>query len=116
MLHTYSDIKRYDLDPVFLFKTAKQVITDLEWRIQQGTETDLVTFVPRVNGHPQAFFEVTVHRGYMVLSCETDDFHIGIIENEMILERFVKALNQHIADAPGDQRKSIKETYNLSFR
>ena len=112
---TYTDIKRYDLDPVLLFRTAKQTLVELSWMIKKETDDVLVADVPKNNFDPAAVITVIVCYGYINLSCKTERLSIGNIENALIVDRFVRSFNQKIASVPLDQQKSIRETHKLSF-
>ena len=113
---TYTDIKRYDLDPALLFKIAKQTLVELCWVIKRESGKILVADLPKTTISPGAVFTVTVLYGYIKLYCKTERLSIGNMENVMIVDRFVKFLDQNIAEVSKDQLKSIKESQNLSFK
>lgn len=113
---SYSDIKRYNLDPAFLFKMAKLVIADMRWLIQREGNSEFSAAVPKVNGTPAAVVTVEVRHGHMIISSETADSFDGGMENKVMVDRFIQALNQCISEAPTEQRRSLKESYGLSFK
>lgn len=116
MPNTYSDIRRYDLEPVFLSTMAKQVITDMGWVTKQETKTDIIADVPQVNGNPKAIITIRVCHGWLNLKCDAADYQVETMENAVIIDKFLQALDKQIEQVPREQRISLKEAYGLTYR
>ena len=93
MPHTYSDIKRYDLNPAFILQTAKRTVADLGWTILLETNSELVADLPKINGYTAAVFTLNVHHGYVMLKCEAADSFIGSMRNGEIVDQFVQTFD-----------------------
>jgi len=116
MPHTYSDIKRYDLNPAFILQTAKRAVADLGWTIQRETNSELVAALPKINGYTAAVFTLNVHHGYVMLKCEAADSFIGSMRNGEIVNQFIQALDKLIAEVPAEKLSNLKDEHKLSFK
>ncbi len=116
MSQPFCDIKRYNLDPVFLLRMTRQVVADQGWVIKQEYKSEIVASVQGLSGYPNLVVTVNVCHGYITLSIETDEEHYFYTDQWNIAERFFQTINKRISEVPAKQRKTIKESYGLSFR
>lgn len=116
MNRSYSDIKRYDIDPTYLFSAVKTAIEHLGWAIKEEAEPELMADIPRVNGYPAVLLRVKVCYGYLKLTCENDEMTTGNPYSRMVVTQLLQTLDQHIEAIPKEQLRSLKETYKLTFK
>ncbi len=113
MASSYSDIKRYRLNPGFLLQVARQAINSLGWNIQQEYENVIVAMIPMVNGFSGARLTVRIQPGYIDLNCESDS-SVGFRfsrENQQRVSQFIETLDNHIASTPPDLIQTHRELF-----
>jgi len=88
---SYSDIKRYNLNPDFLFQTARKVINYPGWDIQQETEGKINALISKESGSLASRINVIIHKGYIALDfeCDSEITLIDYFENQTRVKQFI---------------------------
>jgi hypothetical protein len=115
---SYSDIKRYNLNPAFLLQTTRKVINCLGWNIHQEIESHIVAIISTGNDSPFSRFTISVHQGYIALNCECDSdlapHHY--FETQTRVNQFIQTLDNHLKAVPPDQLMKQNELFGHSFK
>jgi len=117
MKNNYSDIKRYDLRKEFLFEAARKVITCLGWTMEIESEDKLYDFVYSAKQSLLSKIMITLHQGYIVMTCECEN-EPGIIlsqECKTRVEHFIKFLDNYVKMMTPDllQKNTISHRRSL---
>ena len=118
MQTSYSDLKRYNINPAFLLQTTRNVIHQLGWNIHQEIDSYIVATISNGNDSPLSRFRVSVYQGYIALNCESDSdlapHHY--FETRTRVNQFIQTLDNHLESVPQDQLQLQKEMFGHSFK
>ena len=113
---SYSDIKRYNFNQTFLLQSAKQVINDLGWHIQQEIESNTVILISKINGSSYPKFTVTIHRGYITLNCESDSELQNYCETQTLVNQFIRTLDKQFKEMPQEQLQYQEDSFGRALK
>jgi len=117
MQNSYSEIKRYNLNPEFLLNSAKHVIRHLGWNVHQEFGRNIVAIISDGQNTPLSRLNVNIHRGYLILSCENDaDVTLPYyFDHQTRVCQFLNTFDRHLNAFPKDQLLKQSETFGHSF-
>jgi len=113
---SYSDIKRYNFNQTFLLQSAKQVINDLGWHIQQEIESNTVILISKINGSSYPKFTIAIYRGYITLNCESDSELQNYYETQTLVNQFIQTLDKQFKEMPQEQLQYQEDSFGRALK